>query len=177
MSSARVGKLNGKKEEKAVKYGLSLIIALVLFLAGCLPSASNSGGKGARTITIYGFSIVKEALEKEIYPAFTAKWKREKGEDVLFTSSFAGSEMITNQILQGASADIAILSIERDVDRLIAAGLVPGDCYVTPQNFCKNIIFYEQKTSSKQLIACAFPKQKPSASTDAKSDVENSVWQ
>ena len=45
---------------------------------------------------------MKEALEKEIYPAFAAKWKREHGEDVNFVSSFAGSETVTNQILQGA---------------------------------------------------------------------------
>ena len=104
-----------------------------MFLTSCLPSAPNSGGKGTRMITVYGFSIMKEALEKEIYPAFAAKWKREHGEDVLFTSSFAGSETITNQILQGAPADVAILSIERDVDRLITAGHVPNDWYVTPQ--------------------------------------------
>jgi sulfate transport system substrate-binding protein len=35
--------------------------------------------------------------------------------------------------LQGAPADIAILSIERDVDRLIAAGHVPKDWWVTAQ--------------------------------------------
>ncbi|MCY7375306.1 MAG: sulfate ABC transporter substrate-binding protein [Pyrinomonadaceae bacterium] len=102
-----------------------------LFLIGCLPGGQSS--KGGHTITVYGFSIMKEALEKEIYPAFAAQWKREKGEDVHFVSSFAGSETITNQILQGAPADIAILSIERDVDRLIAAGQVLNDWYVTPQ--------------------------------------------
>lgn len=62
---------------------------------------------------------MKEALENEIYPAFSAKWKREHGTGVNFVSSFAGSETVTNQILQGAPADIAILSIERDADRLL----------------------------------------------------------
>ena len=67
-------------------------------------------------ITLYGFSIMKEPLEKAIYPAFSEKWKREHGQEVRFTSSFAGSETITNQILQGVGADIAILSIERDAE-------------------------------------------------------------
>lgn len=102
-----------------------------ILLFGCLPQGQTN--KGGYTITVYGFSIMKEALEKEIYPAFAAKWKAEKGEDVHFVSSFAGSETVTNQILQGAPADIAILSIERDVDRLIKAGHVPQDWYVTPQ--------------------------------------------
>ena len=110
---------------------LWLAVLCSIFLIGCLPGGESN--KGGYTITVYGFSIMKEALEKEIYPAFAAKWKREKGEDVHFVSSFAGSETVTNQILQGAPADIAILSIERDIDRLIAAGHVPQDWYVTPQ--------------------------------------------
>lgn len=114
-----------------MKFGLIIIIFCSLMLAGCLPSSPV--GKSDRTITVYGFSIMKESLEKEIYPAFAAKWKKEHGEDVRFESSFAGSETVTNQILQGAPAEIAILSIERDVDRLIKAGQVPNDWYVTPQ--------------------------------------------
>lgn len=104
---------------------LWLSILCSLLMIGCLPGGQSN--KGGFTITVYGFSIMKEALEKEIYPAFAAKWKAEHGEEVHFNSSFAGSETITNQILQGAPADIAILSIERDVDRLIAAGHVPTD--------------------------------------------------
>jgi len=40
---------------------------------------------------------------------------------------------VTNQILQGAPADFAILSIELDVQRLIKAGHVPQDWWVTAQ--------------------------------------------
>jgi sulfate/thiosulfate transport system substrate-binding protein len=76
---------------------------------------------------------MKEPLEKTIYPMFKEKWRQEHGEEIEFVSSFAGSETITNQILSGSPADIAILSIERDVDRLIKAGHVPTDWYVTPQ--------------------------------------------
>ena len=93
------------------------VIFSFVFTNGCLPSQPET--KGGRVITVYGFSIMKEALEKEIYPAFAAKWKAEHGEDLSFNSSFAGSETVTNQILQGTPADIAILSIERDVDRLV----------------------------------------------------------
>src|SRR5678815_5629831 len=93
-----------------------VVLASILFLSACLPSAPEDV-KGSQTITLYGFSIWKEALEKDIFPAFAAKWKREHGGDVNFVSSFAGSETVTNQILQGAPADLAILSIERDAQR------------------------------------------------------------
>jgi sulfate transport system substrate-binding protein len=109
------------------------VLAVSVFLLSCLPTPPGGTGGGERTITVYGFSIMKESLEKEIYAAFAAKWKAEHGEVVKFQSSFAGSETVTNQILQGAPADIGIFSIERDVDRLIAAGHVPNDWYVTPQ--------------------------------------------
>jgi sulfate transport system substrate-binding protein len=76
---------------------------------------------------------MKESLEKEIYPAFAAKVKREHGLDVRFTSSFAGSETITNQILQGVKAQVAILSIERDAQRLKEKGFVTSDWHALPQ--------------------------------------------
>jgi sulfate transport system substrate-binding protein len=75
---------------------------------------------------------MKESLEKGIYPAFAAKWQREHGQQVRFTSSFAGSETVTNQILQGVGAEIAILSIERDVDRLKQGGFVTSDWQQLP---------------------------------------------
>jgi sulfate transport system substrate-binding protein len=106
-----------------------MIFVLLTALAAsnsCLPQ-SSTGGAGSQNITVYGFSILKEVLEKAIFPAFAAKWKREHGQDVNFTSSFAGSETVTNQILQGVQADVAILSIERDAERLKQGGFVTSD--------------------------------------------------
>lgn len=104
---------------------LTSLILLTLQAISCLPNPpSESSGVN---LTVYGFSIMKEALEKSVYPGFSAKWKAEHGYDVHFTSSFAGSETITNQILQGVNADIAILSIERDATRLKDANFVTSD--------------------------------------------------
>lgn len=108
----------------------SLLLAAIIS-TGCLPGPTSTVGN--KTITVYAFSIMKESLERDIYPAFKEKWRQQHGEDVSFNSSFAGSETITNQILQGAPADFAILSIEMDVDRLIKAGHVPEDWWVTPE--------------------------------------------
>ena len=105
--------------------GLTILIGSIVLSSGCLPGGTDL--KNGQNITVYGFSIMKESLEKDIFPAFAAKWKREHGEDVGFTSSFAGSETVTNQILQGAPADLAILSIERDVDRLVEGKVVTND--------------------------------------------------
>ncbi|HEV2762737.1 MAG TPA: sulfate ABC transporter substrate-binding protein [Pyrinomonadaceae bacterium] len=117
---------------RLLRAALAVALCAVLLASGCLPGSpqggsGGAGGGGRRTITLYGFSVVKEVLEKAVFPGFAAKWKQEHGEDVTFTSSFAGSETITNQILQGVGADVAILSIERDVDRLTQGGAVTSD--------------------------------------------------
>jgi sulfate/thiosulfate transport system substrate-binding protein len=107
------------------------LLALVV-VSSCLPKNLSESGGGVN-ITLYGFSIMKEPLEKAIYPAFIAKAKREHNVDIHFTSSFAGSETITNQILQGVKAHIAIFSIERDAQRLKQAGFVTSDWHNLPQ--------------------------------------------
>ena len=114
-----------------MKWMSTIAVLAVLAFSACLPGPTTQ--RGSRTITVYAFSIMKESLERDIYPAFAAKWKAEHGEDVTFNSSFAGSETVTNQILQGAPADVAILSIELDVQRMIKAGHVPQDWWVTAQ--------------------------------------------
>ena len=49
-----------------------------------------------------------------------------------FVSSFAGSDTVVNQILQGTPADIAILSIDRDALRLKQGGAVMSDWHSLP---------------------------------------------
>ena len=116
---------------KAKVYLVLLMLVGLLPASACLPSGEQT--KGGRQITLYGFSIMKEPLEKEIFPAFAAKWKREHNEDITFIGSYAGSEFITNQILQGTPADVAILSIERDAQRLMEAKAVTTDWRQYPQ--------------------------------------------
>jgi sulfate transport system substrate-binding protein len=126
------------------------MVLLGLLICSCLPKpASESGGIN---ITVYAFSIMKEPLDKAIYPDFSAKWKAEHGQHVHFTSSYAGSETITNQILQGVAADIAILSIERDADRLKQGGFVTSDWHSLPG---KGII---NKTPFVILVRAGNPK-------------------
>jgi sulfate/thiosulfate-binding protein len=110
--------------------GCFFLLLVLIAASSCLPTPpADSGGTN---ITVYGFSVMKESLEKAIYPAFAAKWKREHGQDVRFTSSFAGSETITNQILQGVGAEIGIFSIDRDPQRLKEKGFVTTDWHKGP---------------------------------------------
>jgi len=134
-----------------MRYLRAIFLSSMVLFASCLPSAPEDV-QGGQTITLYGFSILKEALEKDIFPAFAAKWKREHGQDVNFVSSFAGSETVTNQIIQGAPADVAILSIERDADRLVDGGAASADWHSLPN---KGIV---NKTPFVILVRAGNPK-------------------
>ena len=121
------GELHLKRATSA-RLASALLMLALLTTGACMPKSSTTTRKGGeRNITIYGFSVMKEAMDKEVLPGFAAKWKREQGEDVKFTSSYAGSETIAQQILQGVKAQVGIFSIERDVARLAEKGFVTSN--------------------------------------------------
>src|SRR5215470_8669943 len=93
-----------------------LALLLIFESSGC--RRKTAAAKEA-TITIYGFSVVKEGLETAILPAYQHEWEKKTGQRLTFESSYAGSEIVTNQIVAGAPADVAILAIERNADRLV----------------------------------------------------------
>lgn len=94
-----------------------MALLLTLGAAGCRKERLEGADKV--TITVYGFSILQEPLDKEIFPGFARWWKNRSGQELIFASSFGGSETVTNQILAGAKADVAILAIERNAERLL----------------------------------------------------------
>jgi sulfate/thiosulfate transport system substrate-binding protein len=99
---------------------LSFALALIFELSAC---RRKSDVAKEATITVYGFSVVKEPLEREIFPAYQKLWFEKTGQQLTFTPSYAGSELVTNQIISGVEADVAILAIERNADRLVEAGV------------------------------------------------------
>ena len=119
-----------KTTSRSVPFLATAAFVSALLAVSCLPKPP--GESGDITITLYGFSVMKESLEKAVFPGFTAKWKQEHGLVVQFQSSFAGSETVTNQILQGAPSEVAILSIERDAQRLQKGGFVTSDWHQLP---------------------------------------------
>ena len=77
-----------------------------------------------QTIVFYGFSILGDTMNDAIFPAFQKAWASEGRAPVEFISSFAGSGTVTNQILMGVPAELALLSLESDADRLAESGVV-----------------------------------------------------
>src|SRR5262245_25745589 len=82
-----------------------------------------------RTIIFYGFSILGEVMNQAVYPAFQRQWEARTGEHVEFISSFAGSGTVTNQLIMGVPAHLALLSLELDAQRLSAAGVIGSESW------------------------------------------------
>jgi sulfate/thiosulfate transport system substrate-binding protein len=82
-----------------------------------------------RTVVFYGFSILGEVMNQDAFPAFQREWRAKTGERVELVSSFAGSGTITNQLIMGVPAQMALLSLELDAQRLADAGVTPPDSW------------------------------------------------
>src|SRR5215203_7367446 len=65
-----------------------------------------------RTVVFYGFSILGEALNQDVLPAFARRWRERTGERVEFATAFSGSGTVTNQLILGVPAQCALLSLE-----------------------------------------------------------------
>jgi sulfate/thiosulfate transport system substrate-binding protein len=109
---------------------LPAVAAAALLVYAIIPWLPVRGaGRPPRTIVLYGFSILGEALNKGVFPEFQREWRTKTGETVELVSSFAGSGTVTNQILMGVPAEVALLSLELDALKLAAAGVIPKDSW------------------------------------------------
>jgi sulfate transport system substrate-binding protein len=129
--------------EKAMKPGsmvrwhkrLGMVIAAAAGLlpwlaAGCAPSQ----GAAARSdvLTIGAYSVVREAFHEQILPAFAKHWHAKTGRSVRFEESYNGSGAQSRAIASGFDADIAVLSLEGDIERLVKEGIVRKDWNAGP---------------------------------------------
>ncbi len=108
--------------------------ALALLGLGSVLWAATGGGRegSADRLTIGAYSVVREALHDGVLPAFRAHWKARTGRDVRFEESYSSSGAQARAIASGFDADVALLSLEGDVDLLVKAGVVARDWKQAP---------------------------------------------
>lgn len=109
-----------------VRGALPLLAGGALLLYSLWPWLPVPGrGKPPHTVVFYGFSILGEVMNDAVLPEFARRWRERTGETVEFITAFAGSGTVTNQLILGVPADLALLSLELDAQRLADAGVVP----------------------------------------------------
>jgi sulfate transport system substrate-binding protein len=123
----------------------SVVVALTVLLfvtTSCRKNATNQGqssatpaasqGKKARTLTLGAYTTPREPYGKAILPAFQKKWQAEKGEELKFEESYLGSGAQARAIVGGFEADVAALSLEADIKKIVDAGLITSDWKASP---------------------------------------------
>lgn len=115
------------KKKQVLSFFAVLTLLLSVVLSGC--SATNnssnsvSNSKGTVTLTIGGYSTIKNDFE-EIFPLFQKEWKKKTGQTVIFKESYQASGSQAQSIINGFEADIAALSLQGDINKIVKAGLI-----------------------------------------------------
>lgn len=94
--------------------GISLSVAI----ASC-----STGNSNEVELTVSSFAVTRKAYEK-IIPQFVSKWKKEKGQTVLFNETYGGSGAQARAVIDGLEADIVALSLALDIKKIEKAGLI-----------------------------------------------------
>ncbi len=108
-----------------MKHNVKWILLAALFVVGIGEAVSAKTDEV--TIIFAAYTVPKEAYQKEIIPAFQKYWKEKTGQNVKFEESYEASGAQSRAIAAGLEADIAALSLEKDVSRLKDAGLITHD--------------------------------------------------
>ncbi|OAB46332.1 sulfate ABC transporter substrate-binding protein [Paenibacillus glacialis] len=108
-----------------------MIIVVSLWVIGCsnddLPASSKEPAQDAeKTLVIGAYSVAKDALA-DILPLFQQEWKERTGQTVKFQESYEASGTQARSIVGGFEADVTLLAMEGDIDKLIKAKLVDTD--------------------------------------------------
>jgi sulfate/thiosulfate-binding protein len=103
------------------------VLGLAAGLAACGSSDSASGG-GSSKLSLVAYSTPKEAYE-QIIPAFE---KSPAGAGTSFTQSYGNSGDQARAIISGLPADVAALSLEPDITKLVKDKLVAPGWKSTP---------------------------------------------
>jgi sulfate transport system substrate-binding protein len=103
-----------------------LVVFLIVVLAGAVHAQDEPV-----TLTLAAYTTPREAYA-EIIPLFQDYWRQETGQEVQFQESYLGSGAQSRAVEGGFEADIVALSLERDVTRLVDAGLISPDWQDNP---------------------------------------------
>jgi ABC-type sulfate transport system substrate-binding protein len=109
---------------------LTLVLLSLFTMAGVAylrPAPQARADSKSQVLVLYGFSVLDGAFKQGLLPVLQERWRMRTGERVRFITSFDGLGKITNELLTGAPAHIALLSTELGARQLADAGIIAHD--------------------------------------------------
>ena len=103
------------------------VLTLIIFVSVCSCGGGTAKDNSSVTLTLGAYTVPKEAYRLTIIPSFQKMWKEKTGQEVRFQESYMASGAQSRTIVAGFEADIAALSLEEDVNRLVEKGLITHD--------------------------------------------------
>jgi sulfate/thiosulfate-binding protein len=107
----------------ARRFVIALVVSSIVAFSALFQGVSESLA-GDRELMLAIYSVPKEAYENKLIPAFKQHWKQRTGQDIRVRSSYGASGAQARAIIGGFEADVALLSVEGDVDQIAKAGLI-----------------------------------------------------
>jgi sulfate/thiosulfate transport system substrate-binding protein len=128
---------------------LAVVVLLIaaLFVSACGGPADSADGGASKQLLLVAYSTPKEAYE-EIIPAFA---KTARGTGVSFSQSYGNSGDQARAVIAGLPTDLAALSLEPDITKLVKEKLVASDWNAGPT---KGIV-------TRSVVALAVRKGNP----------------
>ena len=116
------------------------------------PSASHH--RRARVELAFGaFSAAREVFDSQLLPDF-ARQRQQHGQEITFSKVYAGSEVLTETIVAGFAADIAVFAHTGDMQSLRGAGLVGETGRNAPNRgiFCRSLVVLAVRRGNPKSI-------------------------
>jgi len=117
---------------RTISHAVTSLFVAVITYGALLTAAAPAQAAETRDLILAAYSVPKEAYERHIIPAFQKHWKQKTGQDVRVRSSYGASGAQARAIIGGFDADVAVLSLEGDVDQITKAGLITHDWRKAP---------------------------------------------
>ena len=111
--------------------GPRALVLLAVWLVACHRNAGDAA-PAERVLTISAFSVVREAYDKALLPAFSTWYEQRSGQPVRVEASYGASGAQSRAVVEGFEADVVVFSMADDVERLRRAGLVTHDYEAAP---------------------------------------------
>ncbi|MBK8252135.1 MAG: sulfate ABC transporter substrate-binding protein [Polyangiaceae bacterium] len=141
---------------KASRFSIGRAAALAFgaLAVGCGSGTATTDPRQT-TLTLAAYSAPREVLENEIVPAFVREYEQKTGVHVRVQASYLASGAQTRAVLGGFAADVVLLAMPRDVNKLADAGIVERTWQEAPHrgNVAASVVAFAVRSGNPKHIA------------------------